>query len=205
MFAIFGGRCERQTAEVNVMDIPYADAAHDMMTADELERVSIPGKSTELIRGRLVVREPPGTFHGRAAGKLAYLVGAFVWPRQLGDVFGQDTGFRIESNPDTVRAPDLAFVSRDRALQLPARGYAPFAPDLIAEIVSPDDSPSEVLAKVAAWLEAGVRLAWVIDPRRSVAQVYRSDGSVSLIAADGLLDGEDVLPGFTCALAEMLA
>lgn len=68
-----------------------------------------------------------------------------------------------------------------------------------------EDSASEVLSKIAAWLEAGVRLAWVIDPRRSVAQVYRSDGGVSLIAADGLLDGEDVPPGFTCALAEILA
>ncbi|HEY9516242.1 MAG TPA: Uma2 family endonuclease [Gemmatimonadaceae bacterium] len=187
------------------MSMPHADASQDMMTADELERVSIPGKSTELIRGRLIVREPPGTLHGRAAAKLAHLVGAFVWPRQLGDVFAQDTGFKIESNPDTVRAPDLAFLARDRTSQLPPRGYAPLAPDLIVEIVSPDDSASEVLSKIAAWLEAGVRLEWVIDPRRSVAQVYRGDGSISLIAADGLLDGEDVLPGFTCALAEILA
>jgi Uma2 family endonuclease len=185
--------------------MPHADATQDMMTAEELERVSIPGKSTELIRGRLVVRGPPGTNHGRIAATIGFLVSAFVRRHQLGDVFAQDTGFKIESNPDTVRAPDLAFLARDRASQLPPRGYAPLAPDLIVEIVSPDDSPSGVLAKIAAWLEAGVRLAWVIDPRRSVAQVYRSDGSVSLIAADGLLEGEDVLPGFTCALAEILA
>lgn len=186
------------------MVMPDLNATPDVMTAEELERVSIPGKSTELIRGRLVVCEPPGTNHGRVAARLAMLVGVFVHQHELGDVFAQDTGFKIESNPDTVRAPDMAFVARDRRAQLTRRGYSPLAPDLIAEIVSPDDSPGKVLAKIAAWLEAGVRLAWVIDPERSTAQVYRPDSSISLVAANGMLDGEDVLPGFTCTLAEIL-
>lgn len=186
------------------MSMPDLNATPDVMTAEELERVSLPGKSAELIGGRLIVSEPPGTNHGRVAATLGFLVSAFVRQHELGDVFAQDTGFKIESNPDTVRAPVLAFVARDRRPQLPRRGYAPLAPDVIAEIVSPDDSPGKVLAKISAWLEAGVRLAWVIDPERSVAQVYRPDGSVSYVAADGELDGEDVLPGFTCALVDIL-
>jgi Uma2 family endonuclease len=186
------------------MGMPNADTMPDVMTAEELERVSIPGKSTELIRGRLVVSEPPGTNHGRVAARLAMLVGVFVHRHELGDVFAQDTGFKIESNPDTVRAPDLAFVARARRTQLTRRGYSALAPDLVAEIISPDDSPGKVLAKISAWLEAGVRLAWVIDPERSTAQVYRPDGSVALVAADGMLEGEDVLPGFTCTLADIL-
>lgn len=186
------------------MSMPNADMTPDVMTAEDLERVSIPGKSTELIRGRLIVSEPPGTNHGRIAARLSYVVSSWVWPRQLGDVFAQDTGFKIETDPDTVRAPDLAFVARERRAQLTWRGYSALAPDLIAEIISPDDSPGKVLAKVSAWLEAGVRLAWVIDPERSTAQVYRQDGSVSLVAPDGAFGGEDVLPGFACTLADIL-
>jgi Uma2 family endonuclease len=175
-----------------------------VMTAEELERVDIPGKSTELVRGQLVVREPPSTYHGQIAAKLAYLVGAFVYPNGLGALFGQDTGFKIESNPDTVRAPDLAFLRRERASEIQRRGYAALAPDLVAEIVSPDDRRGELLAKVGDWLDAGVKLVWVIDPARVEAHVHRLDGSLSVIDSAGALDGEDVLPGFSCALSDIL-
>ena len=173
------------------------------MTAEQLEHVRLPGKSTELVRGRLVVREPPGTYHGRIAGRLLTRVGPFVEAHDLGEVFGQDTGFRIASDPDTVRAPDLAFVRRDRAGQIGPRGYAALAPDLVAEILSPDDRPGEVLEKVGEWLDAGVILVWVVDPDRKSAYVYRSNGSVSTVAPDGELDGDNVLPGFTCRLTEL--
>lgn len=174
-----------------------------MMTADELLHLRLPDKSTELVRGRLVVREPPSTYHGRVQSQLNVLVGGFVFAHRLGAVFGQDTGFRIASDPDTVRAPDLAFVKRERVSLIPSRGYAAMAPDLVAEILSPDDTPAEALAKVGEWLEAGVAVAWVIDPERKVAQVYRADGSVAAIGPDGCLDGESVLPGFTCALLDL--
>ena len=120
-------------------------------------------------------------------------------------LFGQDTGFLIERDPDTVRAPDVAFVSAARTPEIGRRGYVPFAPDLAVEILSPGDRPSEVLEKVAAWLGAGTRLVWVIDPDRGNARVHRADGSTSIVPEDGALDGEDVLPGFNCPLAEVLA
>jgi Uma2 family endonuclease len=103
-----------------------------LMTAEELLRVSIPGKVTELIRGRLVVREPPGTWHGALSARLAGKLWSFVDQHDLGLVFGQDTGFKIESNPDTVRAPDVAFIARDRLAGIHERGYAALAPDLRA-------------------------------------------------------------------------
>ena len=173
------------------------------MTADELLTLELPNKSTELVRGQLIVREPPGTYHGRVQGILHILVGSYVLAHQLGAVFGQDTGFKIASDPDTVRAPDLAFVRRDRVSQVGLRGYSALAPDFVAEILSHDDRPGEVIGKVGEWLEAGVALVWVIDPERKTAHVYRADGSVSTVAADADLDGETVLPGFSCRLAEL--
>ena len=172
------------------------------MTADELLTLDLPNKSTELVRGKLIVREPPSTYHGRVQGILHTLVGSYVRAQQLGAVFGQDTGFKIASDPDTVRAPDLAFVNRARLGQIGRRGFAALAPDLVAEILS-DDRPGEVLTKVGEWLDAGVALAWVIDPDRRTASVYRADGSVTTVSSDGDLDGETVLPGFSSGLSEL--
>lgn len=174
------------------------------MSAEELVDVRLPNKSTELVRGRLIVREPPSTYHGRIAAKLTVIIGSFVYANKLGEVFGQDTGFKIASNPDTVRAPDLAFLSRERAASLRPHGYAAVAPELVVEIVSPGDPSGEVLAKVADWLDAGAALVWVIDPRRREAHVHRPDGSLAIVGAEGLLDGENILPGFTCELRTIL-
>src|SRR5688572_3246813 len=185
--------------------IPGLAGSEGLMTAEELLRLDLRDKSTELVRGQLVVREPPSTYHGRVQSNLNVLLGGFVHAHRLGAVFGQDTGFKIASDPDTVRAPDLAFVSRERATLISPRGYATLAPDLVAEILSPEDRPGEVLAKVGEWLEAGVQIAWVIDPDRKVAHAYRSDGSITPIASDGWLDGESVLAGFSCALGELFA
>src|SRR5437762_9634877 len=89
------------------------------LTADEIARFEQPGRATELVRGRLVVREPPSTEHGRIQANLAYFVTDFVRRHRLGVVFGQDTGFKIEFAPDTVRGPDVAFVASERAAGIP--------------------------------------------------------------------------------------
>ena len=175
------------------------------LSAADVERLSIPGKQIELVRGQLVVREPPGTQHGVIAANLTYHLGGFVRRHGLGVVCAQDTGFKIAADPDTVRAPDLAFIGTKHVSEIPRRGYAEFAPDLVAEILSPDDRPGEVLAKVGDWLEAGTKLVWIIDPQRSTAHVYRQDGSLTLLGQHDSLEGEDVLPGFTCALTQVLA
>lgn len=174
-----------------------------LLTADDVLEMSFPGKVVELVRGHLVMREPPSTRHGRAVANLSYVLATFVRAGALGIVVN-GAGFKITENPDTVRAPDVAFVPRDRADAIPPRNYAAFAPILLAEIVSPNDRPGEVLAKVADWLDAGAAIVWVIDPQRDVAQVYRVDGSVSFVARDGVLDGEDILPGFRVVLSDML-
>src|SRR5713226_7057972 len=179
--------------------------AESLLTAADVERLSLPDKQVELVRGRLVVREPPGTRHGAIAASLTCLLGDFVRRSGLGVVFAQDTGFKITSDPDTVRAPDVAFVARERADRIPARGYAALAPDLLAEILSPDDAPAEVLAKVAEWLAAGTKLVWLVDPQRTEVRVYRRDGGLSVLGESDALDGEDVLPGFACPLRHVFA
>ena len=184
------------------MSMP-AEQVFELMTADELLRVEIPGKRAELVRGRLVVSEPPGGYHGHVAARLTYLLGAFVYPENKGVLLAQDTGFKIATNPDTVRAPDLAFVSAERAHRLRVQSYPELAPDLAIEVVSPSDSRGEILSKVGDWLDAGARLVWVIDPARRDAQVHRADGSLAVIATGGSLEGEDVLPGLRVALAEV--
>jgi Uma2 family endonuclease len=175
------------------------------LTAADVERLSLPDKQVELVRGRLIVREPPGTRHGAIAANLAYHLSAFVRPRSLGMVCAQDTGFHISQDPDTIRAPDVAFIRHERASAIPTSGYAKLAPDLAVEVLSPGDRPAEVLAKVADWLGAGTRLVWVVDPQHSEVRVYRADGTLLVLAAQDTLDGEDVLPGFNCSITDVLA
>jgi Uma2 family endonuclease len=172
------------------------------VTADELLYLNLPNKRTALVRGALVVREPAGASHGGTAARLLVEIGVFVRSRDLGAVFAAETGFVLFTNPDTVRAPDVAFIRRERVpVPLPL-GYFRIPPDLAVEVTSPGDTVREVEEKVADWLAAGTRLVWVIDSRKRTARVHRASGSWN-IEADGLLDGEDVLPGFRMALSEL--
>src|SRR5256885_16464745 len=119
-----------------------------LLTAEELLRLNLPNKRTELVDGRLYVREPAGARHGEAAARLLSAIVVHVYGHKLGRVFTAETGFTLRTNPDTVRAPDVAFVREDRAAELPSHGYAAMAPDLVVEVLSPDDRPGEVRAKV---------------------------------------------------------
>jgi len=174
------------------------------LTADDLLHLNLPNKRTELVRGVLVVREPAGYRHGDVAARLTNLLMNHVNAHDLGRVLAAETGFKLATDPDTVRAPDVAFIRRERLPDPPPTGYAALAPDLVVEVLSPDDRPGEVLAKIADWLRAGTQLVWVVDPARHAARVYRADGSESLAAQDGMLDGEDVVPGFVCRLSEVV-
>ena len=107
-------------------------------------------------------------------------------------MFAQDTGFKIGRDPDTVRAPDVAFVAKARLSQIAERGYAEVAPDWIAEILLHADRLGEVLDKIGQWLDAGVRLVWVIDPRHRHASIYRADGSISIVGPAEDLQVEDM-------------
>jgi Uma2 family endonuclease len=129
---------------------------------------------------------------------------AFIEAHKLGEFFAAETGFILARNPDTVRAPDAAFVGAARIPPsgLP-EGYFPGAPDLAAEVVSPNDTASEVQAKVADYLSAGSRLVWVIYPDLRQVAVFDAARANRILAASDQLDGGDVLPGFSLVLAEL--
>lgn len=173
------------------------------MTADDLLRLNVRDKRTELIKGTLIVREPAGFRHGQIAAELSALLRNHVQAGDLGFVLAAETGFKLASEPDTVRAADVAFVRKDRLPEPPVTGYAALAPDLVVEVLSPDDRPGEVLAKVADWLDAGTRLIWVIDPKRRHVLTYRANGDETITDERGSLDGEDVLPGFACPVRSL--
>ena len=178
--------------------------AGTLMTANELLQTHIPDKQVELVRGLLVVREPPGYVHGDVTLRLAVRLANHVDQRGLGSVLAAETGFKLQSNPDTVRAADIAFLRTERVPDPRPEGYLATAPDVAVEVVSPGDRPGEILTKVGDWLEAGTRLVWVIDPRRRLARVYRQDGSEAVVREHESLDGEDVVPGFSTALTSIL-
>jgi len=174
------------------------------MTAHELLRTHLPDKHVELVRGVLLVKEPPGFVHGEITARLTKVLMNHVDARDLGMVLAAETGFKLTSDPDTVRAPDIAFIRRERLPDPRPIGYAELAPDLVVEVLSPNDRPGEVLAKVADWLSAGTTLVWIVDPGHRIARVYRQDGSETLVGRGDALGGEGVIPGFSCPLASIL-
>ena len=148
-----------------------------LVTVEDLLRRRFPNKRVELVDGRLIVCEPAGFRHGRVAARLAHILMAHVDANDLGIVCAAETGFVLRRGPDTVRAPDVAFISKQRLPEPEPVSFAEFAPDLAVEVLSPDDRPGEVLAKVADWLRSGSRLVWVVDPARQTVRVYADDGA----------------------------
>ncbi|MGH8542194.1 MAG: Uma2 family endonuclease [Gammaproteobacteria bacterium] len=179
------------------------DMTAPLLTAEDLLRASIPNKRTELVRGRLVVREPAGYRHGAVAMNLAARLFQHVELTGAGQLLAAETGFTLVRNPDTVRAPDIAFVRRER-IPSDTRGFPEMAPDLAVEVLSPDDRPGETLATVGDWLQAGACLVWVVDPERRIARIYRADGTEAVLGDTDALSGEAVLPGFSCPLTMIL-
>ena len=175
-----------------------------LLTADQLLHVRAPGKRVELVRGVLVVREPAGLRHGRVTVALTRRLADYVEAEALGVVYAAETGFTLARDPDTVRAPDIAFIRRARLPDPEPPGFPDLAPDLVVEVLSPGDRPGEVLAKVGDWLNSGTSLVWVLDPERRQARVYRQDGTEALVTGNAALSGENLLPGFACALDAIL-
>jgi Uma2 family endonuclease len=181
-------------------------ALSTLVTADELLRMPRGQLRRELVRGELREMTPAGYDHGRVAMRFGLRLAGYVEAHALGDVCAAETGFRIGTDPDTVRAPDVAFVRRERA-EMFTEGSSFFhgAPDLAVEVVSPGDSFGEVEEKVFDWLDAGCRMVVVVNPRKRTATVYRSRSDIAVLTESDALDGGDVIPGWRLPIRELFA
>jgi len=157
----------------------------------------------ELLRGELVMMSPSGSEHGSVVVNVTAPLAVFVKENRLGKVFGAETGFQIGHDPDTVRAPDVAFVHAERIGERLSKGFFQGPPDLAVEVVSPHDRAAEVLAKTQEWLDAGCRRVWVIDPQTHTITVYESREKTVVLRIGDQLRGEDVVPGFRLPVAEV--
>ncbi len=177
-----------------------------LMTAEELYLLPESAERWELVRGELRRMAPGNPAHGYRANNAAYLLTAYARDHGLGHVYTADTGFILARRPDTVRAPDVAFV---RAERIPPEGepetsFWAIAPDLAVEVVSPSESKKDMEEKVADYLGAGTRLVWALHGRTRTATVYRPGRRPQPLTEDDQLDGEDVLPGFSCRVGDLL-
>ena len=179
-----------------------SDASH-LVTAEELERLPDDDNRFELVRGRVIRMSPVGFTHARIVARLCHLLGEHVRRHQLG-VVGTELGVKLASNPDTVRGPDVTFIRRERIPAVPPRGFWTGPPDLIIEMLSPDDRFADVRAKVDEYLRSGVPLVVVIDPDRETALMARAGTAPGSVQGhDARLELADIVAGFSCALREV--
>lgn len=175
-----------------------------LVTADDLLEMSRDGVRRELLEGELRTMSPAGFEHGRIAAIILTRLGLHVEKHGLGATFSSETGFLLTAKPDTVRAPDVAFVKAPRlGIAAGRTGYWPGAPDLAVEVISPGDSYSEVLAKANQWLEHGGQQVWLVVPRVQQVAIHRTENRIEMFSMGQTLSASDLLPGFELALADI--
>jgi Uma2 family endonuclease len=172
-----------------------------LITAEQL--IQMPAvEHCELIRGELIKISLTGLEHGRVANRISVRLGVYVEGRQLGIVTTAEAGFQIGHNPDTVRAPDVAFLSAARIPENPTAGFFDGPPDLAVEVLSPNDRAGDVLAKIQEWLSSGCRMVWLVDPITRTVTVYHDRRNAQVLTEKDTISGDDILPGFSVPVAE---
>ena len=174
-----------------------------LLTAAEYMALPDDGTRTELVRGEVIEMSRPKGEHGLVQFQIGYLLKSFTKPRKLGWVLGE-SGVQTEFDPDTVRGPDVFFVSLERCPTRPKEWFT-IPPDLVVEILSPGDRPGETRAKVREYLDSGVGLVWVVNPETKSVTVHAGSAPGTKLAETDTIDGGDALPGFTCVVADFFA
>lgn len=171
-----------------------------LTTADELLRMPRDGWRYQLVEGELQKMSPSGAQHGRVAARIIARLLSFAEDHNLGAVYSSEAGFKIARNPDTVLAPDAAFVRAERVVDTISFFDGP--PDVAFEVVSPNDSYGEVEDKTMRWLRGGARVVVIVEPRTRTVRVHRTSGATNIA---GVLTIEDLLPGWALPLSEIFA
>jgi Uma2 family endonuclease len=172
------------------------------ITAEELMKLPRDRFRYELVKGELLTMSPAGAEHGAVVVNLTAPLAVYVKANNLGVVFGAETGFILERNPDTVLAPDIAFIRRERIGTL-SKGYWEGAPDLAVEVVSPGESKNKIEEKTAKWLQFGSSAVWLVNPQTRTVEVRIANGQRKLLCEQDDLTGEDVVPGFRLPVSEI--
>ena len=175
-----------------------------LVTAEELLEMPDDGFRYELIRGELRKMVPAGQSHGEYAMNVGISLGGYAKANRLGKTYSSDTGFVLETDPDHVRAPDVAFISNRRLKEIgESDGFARGVPDVAVEVISQSDRYSEVEEKVAGWLDAGTLAVVVVDPRRRTVKVHRSPADAVALTEADTLAVEDVVPGWRMPIRDI--
>jgi Uma2 family endonuclease len=176
-----------------------------LLTAEEFFLLPNPddGSQQELVRGEVITMPPPGGMDGVCCLKAGRRIGNFVEERELGTVTSNDTGFVTERGPDSVRGPDIAHWSKNRLPVVPVC-YIEVAPSLLVEVLSPSNTSKQIRGKLKEYFAKGVRIVWVIAPEDRTLTIYRTPDEGRLLHETATATGEDVLPGFTCRVSDLL-
>lgn len=177
--------------------------AERLITGDELARMPDPGPC-ELIDGRIVPMTPTGGEHAWIETNVAVVLREFVSRRELGRVLVGEVGIFTRRNPDRVRGADVLFISNEQCARWSNKsGFLDVAPELVVEILSPNDTAMDVTEKLREYFAIGVKLVWVLDPRARAVYAYRGVADVRLFQQTDRLPGDDVLPGFEVLVAAL--
>lgn len=181
-----------------------AEAQAGLVTAQEALEQAREGR-WELVRGEILEMPPPGWEHSIRSASLIEYLRTHVRVNRLGHILSNDPGFLVARNPDSVRAPDIAFIAQEKVPEPLPKGWITVVPDLVVEVISPNDRWNKVQEKIAEWLRFGVRLIWVVDPESRSISVYGPDQPLQVLTEQDTLGGEEIVPGFSVPVREIFA
>ncbi|APW63627.1 hypothetical protein BSF38_05201 [Paludisphaera borealis] len=181
-----------------------ATAEQTLLNAEEFGLRPDIGRPEELVRGKIVMSPPPNRRHGYTCAEIVFHLRRFLEDQKLGRVYSNDSAIVTERNPDTVRGADVAYYSYERLPESSrSTGYGPEIPELVFEVKSPSDRWSDVLKKIAEYLNAGVLFVTVLDLDDEIAVVHGAESAPRTLGRNDELTYPEILPGFSVVVGRL--